>query len=48
MVHGSHEVEVLDVNSHEFCLKGGDDAVEHEFDHEEVCGWCSTVIRIID
>ncbi len=32
MVLGSHEVEVADVNSHEFCIGDGDDAVEHEFD----------------
>ncbi len=29
-VHGSHEVEVLGVNGNELCIKGGDDAVEHE------------------
>jgi hypothetical protein len=28
-VHGSHEVVVLDVNRHELCVGGGDDAVEH-------------------
>ncbi len=47
-VHGSHEVEVFDVNCHELGIGGGNDAVEHEFDGEEVCGWCSTVIRVID
>jgi hypothetical protein len=47
-VHGSHEVEVLDVDSHELCIEGGDDAVEHEFDGKEVCGWCPTVIRVVD
>jgi hypothetical protein len=46
--HGSHEVaEVLDVDSHELCIGGGDDAVEHEFDGEEVCGWCTTVIGVL-
>ena len=33
-IHRRHEVEVLDVNSHEFCIGGGNDAVEHEFDGE--------------
>ncbi len=28
-VHGSHEVVVLDVDRHELCVGGGDDAVEH-------------------
>ncbi len=28
-VHGSHEVIVLDVNCHELCIGGRDDAVEH-------------------
>jgi hypothetical protein len=46
--HGSHEVEVLDVDSHELCIGGGDDAFEHEFDGEEVWGWCSTVIGVVD
>ncbi len=27
-IHGHHEVEVLDVNSHELCIGSGDDAVE--------------------
>ncbi len=48
MFHGSHEVEVLDVDSHELCIGGGDDAVEHEFDSEEVCGWCPTVVGVVD
>jgi hypothetical protein len=47
-VHGSHEVEVLDINSHELCIGCGDDALEHEFDGEEVCGWCPTVVRVVD
>ncbi len=47
-VHGSHEVEVLDVDGHELRIGGGDDAVEHEFDGKEVCGWCPTVIRVVD
>jgi hypothetical protein len=46
--HGSHEVEVLDVNGHELCIGGGDDAVEHEFDGEEVCSWCPTVVGVVD
>jgi hypothetical protein len=29
MIHGSHEVVVLDVDYHELCIGGGDDAVEH-------------------
>ncbi len=29
MVHGSHEVVVLDVDCHELCVGGGDDATEH-------------------
>ncbi len=48
LVHGSHEVEVLDVDGHELQIGGGDDAVEHEFDGKEVCGWCPTVIRVVD
>ncbi len=47
-VHGNHEVEVLDVDDHELCIGGGDDAVEHEFDGKEVWGWCPTVVRVID
>jgi hypothetical protein len=47
-VHGSHEVEVLDVDGHEVCIRAGDDAVEHEFDGKEVCGWRPTVVRIVD
>jgi hypothetical protein len=27
-IHGCHEVEVLDVNSHELCIGHGDDTVE--------------------
>ncbi len=45
--HGSHEVEVFDVDSHELCIGGGDDAVEHEFDGKEVCGWCLTVVGVV-
>ncbi len=33
-IHRRHEVEVLDVNSHEFRIGGGNEAVEHEFDGE--------------
>ncbi len=33
-IHRHHEVKVLDVNSHEFHIGGGNDAVEHEFDGE--------------
>ncbi len=47
-VHGSHEVEVLDVDGHELHIGGGDDAVEHEFDGKEVCSWCPTVVRVVD
>jgi hypothetical protein len=47
-VHGSHEVEVLDVDGHELCIGGGYDAVEHEFDGKEVCCWCPTVVRVFD
>ncbi len=46
--HRSHEVEVLDVDSHKLCIGGGDDAVKHEFDGEEVCSWCPTVVRVVD
>jgi hypothetical protein len=46
--HGSHEVEVLNVDSHELCIGVGDDAVEHEFDGEEVCGWFPTVVEVVD
>jgi hypothetical protein len=28
VIHGRHEVEVLDVDSHELCIGHGDDAVE--------------------
>jgi hypothetical protein len=33
-IHGRHDVEVLDVNIHKFPIRGGNDAVEHEFDNE--------------
>jgi hypothetical protein len=46
--HGSHEVEILDVDSHELCIGDGDDAVEHDFDSEEVCGSCPTVVGVDD
>jgi hypothetical protein len=47
-VHRSHEVEVLDVDGHELCIGGGDDAVEHEFDGKEICRWCPTVVTVVD
>jgi hypothetical protein len=33
-IHRRHDVEVLDVDRHEFPIEGGNDAVEHEFDSE--------------
>ena len=47
-IHGSHEVKILDVDSHEFCIGCGDDAVEHELDCEEISCGCAAVIWIVD
>jgi hypothetical protein len=48
MAHGHHEVEVLDVDSHELWIASEDDAVEHQFDGEHICSLCSTVVRVVD
>ena len=47
-IHGSHEVKILDVDSHELCIGCGDDAVEHEFDCEDISCGCAAVIWIVD
>ncbi len=48
LIHGSHEVKILDVDSHELCIGCEDDAVEHELDYEEIsCGLrgCATCVQ---
>ena len=47
-LHWGHEVEVLDIDGHEFCIRCGDDAVEQEFDREEIGSRRAAVIWIVD
>ena len=47
-LHWRHEVKILDVDGHEFRIVCGDDAVEHEFDGEEVRCWHATVVGVVD
>ena len=47
-IHRGHEVEVFDVDCHEFAVGGGDDAVEQQLDCEDIGCGCATVVGIID
>ena len=46
--HWCIQVEILDVDCHEWCVGRGDDAVEEEFDCEEVNCGSSAVSRVVD
>ena len=46
--HWCIQVEIFDVDCHEFCVGRGDDAVEEEFDYEEVNCGSSAVSGVVD
>ena len=47
-IHGSHEVQNLDVNGHEASTWRGDCDVKQEIGIEDICGWCSATPRVIN
>ncbi len=46
--HRRHEVEIFEVYRHEFCIQCGYDAVEVYLDGDDVSGWGTAVVGIID
>ncbi len=46
--HQRHEVEIFEVYHHEFCIQSGYDAVEEYLDGDDVGGWGTAVVEIID
>ena len=46
--HRRHEVEIFEVYCHELCIQSGYDAVEEYLDGDDVGGWGTAVVGIID
>ena len=46
--HGCTQVEILDVNAHEFCMWCGDYAVEGHFGSGEICDFGADIAGVID
>ena len=46
--HGGVEIEVGYVDSHEFCVRRGDNTVEENFEKHHVGGWCADVAGKVD
>ena len=42
---GCVEVEIADLNGHEFSTICGDDADDDKFDKQHICSWCADIIR---
>ncbi len=48
LAHWCYEIKIYEVDGHEFGVGSGDDAVQHQFDSQEIRGGGAAVVRIID